>query len=112
MKSIALFVRGSLLVAFSAAVALLASGCQTSPTDFCNKYCSCSTGCDDQARQDCIDYYEQYQKVAEEVGCGAEFQASLTCAADGQCTNGEYSTDCDEESSAFSACEKKAGGGA
>ncbi len=111
MKSLSLLVRGSVLFAFSAAVALLGAGCQASPSELCNKMCDCSTSCTDKGLQECIDYYENYQKVAQDVGCGSEFQAALSCATNGQCTNAEYSTDCDEEGAAFSACEQKANGG-
>jgi len=111
MKSLSLLVRGSVLFAFSAAVALLAAGCQASPDDFCNKMCDCSVACDDKALQECVDYFEKYQKVAQDVGCGSEFQAALNCAANGECTAKEYTTDCEEESAAFSACEQKANGG-
>ncbi len=111
MKSFSLLVRGSLLVAFSAAIALLASGCQASADDLCNKMCSCSTTCTDESIQQCVTYYEQYQKVATEKGCGNEFQAALSCGASGQCEGGAYTTDCDKESAAFSACEQKAGSG-
>lgn len=111
MKSLSRLVRGSVLFAFSAAVALLGAGCQASPEDFCNKMCDCSGTCTDKSLQECIDYFENYQKVAQDVGCGSEYQAALSCSANGQCTNAEYTTDCEEESAAFSACEQKVNGG-
>jgi len=104
-------VRGSLLIVFSGAIALLASGCQASVDDLCNKICSCSDTCSDQAIQECIAYYEQYQKLATEVGCGDEFQAAISCGASGHCEDGAYTTDCDKEGAALSTCEQKAGSG-
>lgn len=60
--------------------------------------------------RNCVDMYEQYKNVAERVGCGGEFRAALTCAANGEGTDSGFSTDCDDEGKAFSDCEEKAGG--
>lgn len=106
MKSSFGFLRTSLLVVLSAGVALVVGGCQASPEDLCHKMCDCSTSCTDSGLAQCIDYYKQYQKLAEEVGCGDEFNAALSCAANGECQSDGYTTDCDTESKAFSACEQ------
>lgn len=77
-------VKGVLSFALLSGVALAAQGCNSAAVGYCNTACTCE-GCDDQGRQNCIDYIENSRAVAVEAGCVPRFDEAVACLTEQSC---------------------------
>lgn len=62
--------------------ASIAPGCGgASVASICDKICEC-TGCSDAELAECVDEGEDLEKLAEDEGCGDQFDAYKSCFSD------------------------------
>ncbi len=101
MKSFA-----SLVLVVSSSFVLAA--CGTGADSFCDQVCAC-TGCSEAEKADCVDNFEDGQKVADEAGCSDQFDAAVSCAADElECSDSQASVDgCTAEGEELGECAGK-----
>jgi hypothetical protein len=80
-------------------------GCGSSVSAYCEKLCEC-VGCNESERAECEDEISDSQRVAEEAGCGSQFDDALSCVdAEFVCTDGAAESDgCDSELDALAKC--------
>ena len=95
------FASSSLVISSS----LILGACGTSAVSFCDQVCAC-TGCSDSEKADCVDSFEDSEKVAGEAGCDGEFDALVECSADElECNDSTVTVDgCDAEAEAVVDC--------
>ena len=93
---------------FAAAVPALlwtiSPGCVPSSGSYCRKVCACAA-CDDAAEEACVDSLKTAQTNAATRGCGAQYDAYLSCADSIiVCDSATTDTTCSAERSALQAC--------
>ena len=90
------------------AVALLSwsSGCSSASATFCNAKCDCEGNCSTNVRDTCIKTGEDDERIAHEVGCGAQANAFTSCEnSRSECIGGKYNSDgCSPELSKLTQC--------
>jgi hypothetical protein len=96
----------AMLFATLAFGAALAPACGPSTARFCSKVCECSSGCNDDARAQCIESVSDSRKTASEKGCDAEFDTYFACAnAEVSCSGSSTKiTGCETEQDELFAC--------
>lgn len=75
-------------------------------SSYCNKFCDCS-GCSSGELEECVDSLADAQQQADSAGCGAEFNAFVSCySAAFVCIDGEPTVDddCQAETNAYGQC--------
>lgn len=86
-------------------VSAVLTGCGTSIEDLCEEYCDCE-GCSDAELDECIEEGQHMEEMAEDVGCGDEWDDYVDCISDhATCDNGDWEVEdesCEEE---FESCE-------
>ncbi len=98
-------IEGVLAGGFLTGVLLTAQGCGgTSIASYCEKLCNC-IGCSQTERDDCVTHTEDSRKTAGDKGCESDFNAAMSCVANGQCIDDELSTaGCASELEALDKC--------
>lgn len=73
---------------------------------FCNNKCDCEQNCSTAARDTCTKTNEDNEKVATDVGCGAQADTFGSCVNDrGQCIGGKWDTGgCEVETNKLNQC--------
>jgi hypothetical protein len=87
------------------ALLLLASGCGPSAASFCSDSCDC-VGCSDAEFDNCIDDYEDAEKLAEDAGCSEQADEYASCVdSEFECIDGRIDADgCGAEFAALGQC--------
>jgi len=89
----------------SLAAAQLGLGCGTSASAVCDEICDC-VGCSENEHENCIDDFEDAERVAENEGCDDQYEEYLSCFDEEiQCRSSELDVDgCESEAESLSKC--------
>lgn len=83
---------------------MMAPGCVPSSASYCMKVCACA-GCDEADEEACVTALKTSQTNAVTRGCGAQYDAYLSCVDSiASCSGTTSATTCSAERAALESC--------